>query len=697
MITQKNDGKIISFENDNTGYSFELSSGKLVNVYSKLTGWNMIKRPELGKSFEMMIPLDGRRNNNVKGGTPSSVNVTDNSVEFVYDTVTSQFGGEHPIKVVTKFEIDEEIGTFDCSIDNQSDLIVEDVRYPIVDDFTKPADEEKIDQYYFGYANLDKQSIYPFIRNDSYWGTDSPTQYLSDTSPNAPFYMLMGEKQGVYIGAAKKSTDLIVWKVQLFPGYDNAMAPTPAGAWIPEMDEISGKKVHLCVTAAQLPFVMPKTSGQIVPIAIKAFAGTWHKGADIYKNLTKRWNLKPIKPPAWISEPHSWLQLHINSPEDELRYKYTELVDVGRECAKHGIKAIQLVGWNDGGQDRGNPSHSHDPRLGTFEELKQAIAEIEAMGVKMILFSKFTWSDISTEWYKDELHELTAKNMWGDCYSWPGYKYQTTSQMVGLSSRRLVTMCMNSEKYRKICDNEIKKIVDLGASGTLFDESQHHGPGLACFDMSHGHKYGASTYDSDNKLIEGFRKVSAAENPDFLYAGEACYDLEFEQYDLAYIRTKVEYVIPVRRYTFPNVAYMTAIVGFNDRNMINQCLMYKYIISYEPYNFKGRPGDYPITLEYGKKMDALRTGLREYFWDGDFLDTTVGSVTSDGVAHEKWAGYRSDDGKLGVVICNFSKEPIKVKPKFDETLTKYRFVDGNDYIPYTEEIEIPPQSAIVII
>ena len=40
---------------------------------------------------------------------------------------------------------------------------------------------------------------------------------------------------------------------------------------------------------------------------------------------------------------------------------------------------------------------------------------------------------------------------------------------------------------------------------------------------------------------------------------------------------------------------MTAVTGFNDRNMINQCLLYHYVISYEPYNFKGRLDDYPLT------------------------------------------------------------------------------------------------------
>ena len=38
---------------------------------------------------------------------------------------------------------------------------------------------------------------------------------------------------------------------------------------------------------------------------------------------------------------------------------------------------------------------------------------------------------------------------------------------------------------------------------------------------------------------------------------------------------------------------MTAVTGFDDRSMVNQCLMYRYIISYEPYNFKGHLDDYP--------------------------------------------------------------------------------------------------------
>ena len=108
---------------------------------------------------------------------------------------------------------------------------------------------------------------------------------------------------------------------------------------------------------------------------------------DVYRR--QRDNLWQWKKPAaaeWVKRPHSWLQLHINSPEDELRMRFTELPKAAEECRKYGISAIQLVGWNKGGQDQGNPSHDPDPRLGTFDELKEAIARCHEIGVKVILF-----------------------------------------------------------------------------------------------------------------------------------------------------------------------------------------------------------------------------------------------------------------------------------------------------------------------
>jgi hypothetical protein len=68
-------------------------------------------------------------------------------------------------------------------------------------------------------------------------------------------------------------------------------------------------------------------------------------------------------------------------------------------------------------------------------------------------------------------------------------------------------------------------------------QCQHHSPALLCFDTSHEHRYGAPVYANDRKLIQNFTKISKPARPNFLYAGEACYDYEFETYHLAYHRS----------------------------------------------------------------------------------------------------------------------------------------------------------------
>ena len=148
-------------------------------------------------------------------------------------------------------------------------------------------------------------------------------------------------------------------------------------------------------------------------------------------------------------------------------------------------------------------------------------------------------------------------------------------------------------------------VAQRGAAGILFDECLHHANALLCFDPGHGHRYGAPVYANDRKLIENFEKISASADPEFLFAGEACYDWEMQVYQVSYHRSENKQHIPLSRYMLPEAQFMTAVTGFNDRSMVNQCLMYRYIISYEPYNFKGHLDDYPLTMAYGEQMDAL--------------------------------------------------------------------------------------------
>ena len=605
-------------ENGNLCLEFDRANGALVGLSAVPTGWKILSRPQLGLSFRLLIPVSEEKRNNPVFGEKQSLSQLEighdnRSAVFYWDEVTSEYGGKLPVRLVLSVSLDDNKAIFSMSVENHSNFVIENVYSPYLGDILHPRDEEWFKTFSHNYGAALERHLWPHYDNlHGYFGVDYPTQFIPG-APMAPFFLLRGEKQGLYAGVASPSSELVAWHTELRPGYGSSIDSRP-----PEELSISDKEVATRFAAVHVPYIQPGETRRLTSIALEAYQGDWHHGVELYKHWRDSWYTSP-RLPAWAKEPHAWQQIHINSPEDELRLRFTDLPKIGEDCARHGVKAIQLVGWNDGGQDQGNPSHDPDPRLGTWDELKEAIAKIQALGVKLILFTKFTWADRATEWFRGELVRMAIKDPYGDYYHYAGYQYQTTTQLLDINTKRLIPMCFLDQEYLDLCSREFKKTVNLGADGILFDECQHHSPALLCFDMNHGHRFGAPVYANDRQLINNFIQMTASEHREFLFAGEACYDWELEAYHLAYFRSENKQHVPLSRYLQPHAQFMTAVTGFNDRNMVNQCLMYRYIISYEPYNFKGRLDDFPLTLQYGQKMDALRSELRNYFWDGEFI------------------------------------------------------------------------------
>lgn len=691
-------------DNGNLRLRISKATGVLEGLTAVKTGWCILDRPELGLSFRLLIPLDDRRSNQVFGEdqalTSATVSPAGDAITLVWDSVNSEPGGRLPVRVTLNVALRGDQVVFSPHIDNQSPYVVENVYCPYLGGVRPAPDSEWFRTFTYGYASAVEWDLWPRYQNvRGYYGVDYPTQFggsMNAGTPASPYCLLRSRSQGLYAGVAEPSSELTAWHTELRPGWENSM-----DSRVPSDDTISGHPVDLRFAAVHVPFLAPGETRSLAQVVLQAYEGDWQAGTDIYTRWRDSW-MTPAAVPDWVQEPHAWQQLHINSPEDELRLRFADLPRIGEDCARHGVKAIQLVGWNDGGQDQGNPSHDPDPRLGTSAELQEAIAQIQTMGVKVILFTKFVWADRATDWFRRELHKLAIKDPYGDYYHFWGYQYQTATQLLDINTKRLIPMCFLSEEYLKVCEQEFQKILDLGADGMLFDECLHHSPALLCFDESHGHRRGAPVYAHDRYLIERFRRL-AVDRPDFLFAGEACYDWEMEQYQLSYHRSENRGHVALSRYMLPAMPFMTAVTGFNDRNMVNQCLLNRYIISYEPFNFKGRLDDYPLTLAYGKAMDQLRTELREYFWDGIYRDSCGASVTTEnGAEHRPFSVFRHrDTGAEGLVICNYQAETVAVEAALDsgspKPLSQYRLVDDPTWRSVTDGITIPPHSAVVVI
>jgi len=689
---------LLVLENDALRAEFSAETGALVALQSKLTGWAIHRRPELGVSFQMLVPLPEMRNNPVNGEKQrvSRVIHGDQSLTFIWNSVVSEHGGELPIAFTGTVTLTSVGLTFTGSVTNNSPYTVEAIAYPVIGDVAPTTPDGTLERWTQNYGGGGPASLYPKMHEtEGYWGTCSPIS--STGNAGSQFLLLQHDNQGLYVGYHDPALrECMMFTFEYQPGYLDAYT-----FLLPKTDTISQHTVRLMMRLEHFPFVLPGETTALAPIVLQPYVGDWHAGVDVYKSWRATWFRRPANMPSWVQDIHAWLQFHMHDPEDTIQATYKELIEIGRQCAKHNITAIQLVGWNDGGQDRGNPSHDTDAHLGTWDDLQHAIAEVQAMGVRMILFNKYTWVDLSTSWYAEEGYKHVTRDPYGGFHWAGGYEYQTMTQLASINTRRFAVMCTASPAWRNIATDEFLKSVKLGAKGMLFDEGQHHGGALYCFDVTHQHHTPAFICTADNPLAQEFRAASDPIDPEYLFSGEALNDYQMTEYHLSYFRISEWNASHMHRYIDPFLPLMVAVRGFDGRNDVNKCIQYRYIISYEPFNFKGRPEDFPLTLAYGKLADALRRRYRAYLWEAEFRDTIGAAVTVDAAAYKDYAVFiQPTSGVRAVVITNIdAQKTISATVAFDGAHGALTVVapEYPDQHPTDGTVEIPPRSMVVIL
>ncbi len=691
----------IVLENAALRAEFSLETGALLSLKSMLTGWIIHRRPEPGVSFRMLAPIANMRNNPVLGEKQRvsryAVAKDGNAVTFTWEALHSEHGGELPITFTGTATLRDDGLTFTGSISNRSEYPVEAIAYPCLGDVTPATPESKLERYTQGYGGGGPSELYPkFSETEGYWGTCSPVN--STSNHGSQFMLLQNSEQGLYIGyhdpddarIGRLYLRISAWLPGLlhFPGAEDGdhqpayRTPGDAPGTLPlraagrnnrarsyraaalcrplaeRGGYLQGMARHLVHASGQHPGV---GAGHPFLAAIPhARPGRYHPGA-----LSANW---------WRSD---------------------------ASARRHGIAAIQLVGWNDGGQDRGNPSHNTDAHLGSWEELRDAITMVQAMGVKIILFNKYTWVDLSSAWYEHEGFQHVTRDPYGGIHWANGYEYQTMTQLAGINTRRFAVTCTASPAWRKTAVGEFLKSVQLGAAGMLFDEAQHHGSATHCFSRGHHHHHPAFLCSADNQLAREFRAASDPVDAEYLFAGEGLNDYQLLEYHLSYFRISEGNATHMHRYIDPFAPLMVASRGFDDRNSLNKCLQYRYIISFEPFNFKGRPEDFPLTLEYGKKINALRRQYRAYLWDAEFRDVIGAAVTVAGQPYRDYTLFRRlDTGKRAVIVANLDPEQsLTATITLDGEHGPLSLVDPENPIPRESDgtVVIPPRSVAVVL
>jgi len=463
--------------------AFDTGTGALIRLEHKPTHWTLERRPELGVSFRLHAPLPERRNNFVFGQKQRAALVrqlSERQLLLQWKDLVSEHGGVLPMTLTATVTLTNGALSFETTLENRSALMVETVEYPCLGDLRSPTRSTTLRARTMWYGNLGSTDIYPYFGNEKgYWGVDFPTKTFD--SKRTPFCLLQAPKEGLYIALHDPTQPyLLQYTFEQHPGQLETARQS-----VPRSDEISGLPVHLEFRATHFVFAHPHSTVRLAPVVLQGYQGGWQGGVDLYRQWRATW-FKPPHLPGWAREVHSWAMLRLNTPEEDYTIPYTNLVQYGREYASNGVRAVQVVGWNVGGQDRNDPSQDTDPHLGTWQQFHDSIAAVQALGVKVILFAKLNWADLTTAWYTNELYKYQATDPYGIRYEQGGYSYLTPTQLAGINNRRRAVMDFLCPAYQNVALREFQKILALGSEGWLWDEVCHHGPVLYQFVLISG-------------------------------------------------------------------------------------------------------------------------------------------------------------------------------------------------------------------
>lgn len=669
--------------------AFDRASGALTRMEHKPTKWTLERRPALGVSFRMLVPVPNHRANYVLGRKQRAVSVeklSENKVCLEWKNLSSEHGGVLPITFTAIVTLEKGALRFEGTLENNSSFSVETVDYPYLGDVNPPSKGSSMSARTMWYGNLGSDEIYPNFGNaKGYWGVDVPTKTYGTN--RSLFCLLQAQSEGLYVEMSDPAPPYYLeYTFEQQPGVIH-------GAMVPKTDEFSGWPVHLEFRTCHFLFAHPKSAVTMAPVTMRGYKGDWHAGVDVYRQWRNTWFKKPHLP-EWAKDVHSWTMLRMNTPEEDYTISYSKFVEYGREYAENGVKAVQLIGWNIGGQDRDDPSQDTDPNLGSWQQFHKAIATVQSLGVNVILFGKLNWADLTTEWYAKELHKYEATDPYGIRYEQGGYSYVTPTQLAGINNRRRAVMDFLDPAYQEIATREFKKILALGSAGWLWDEVCHHASALYSFAPGHGYVPPGYVYAGDLPLSAKLRVAADQVNPDFIFAGEGPQDWLMQYFPVS--ETGIA-ATPICQYLDgPDCLLLAGVSGFDDREQLNAILLHRYVIQYEPFLYKGHLRDFPLTLAYGKKIDALRRKYKEFLWDGAFRDTMGVDVSGNGAL--RYSVFMAASGKRAVVVINqeFEKEmTVKVNLPNPGTLV-VATPENPDSVPTTGTLRIPARSAAVV-
>jgi hypothetical protein len=656
--------QIRSVETDICTLKLDPISGDLIGIHWTDPEVEIIREPLLGENFRILLPHPQYEANYFYSRDQEVTRIEQSpaGVTCIYDSLRND---RETVPVRVRYHIQQSGNRleFSVEVDNRTNLPLAEVFFGIIGGQQGLLQREDTESLVPGENTNLAADVFTRFKAGGYGGGNLGIRYDA-TGFLYPGAMQMGwiefynRKAGVglYYANHDPAPRLSGLYFELRPFTKTAVIgdnwPTP---------EDVPKDQPIGLTMGWLKFPYSKqglfNSG---PVALQIHHGDWHEGSELYRSWFDQ-HFSVRRPPDWLRKEMAWQSVIISNCEDVIVWRFKDLPKLAAGAKKYDVTTFEILGWDMGGIDRGYPQYQPNPRLGTAEEFRQALAEVKKLGVHPLIFANIQFSDTAIPLFREMLHGDAVDGLWAPDWQTFGWGEGTISARMGLTRHNMTLVSPSHPDFRKLLLDEYVQLVKDGAEGFQLDKTG----AVGSLDFNPG-----IPTSPDRSLPEGvlttFQETLAKcreVNPDFALASEIFWDRSFTMVDVSYVRMNdIDMGSPALRYTFPEWTSTICAERPGDFNVINNGMRYGLVWAVQPRHYNDSM-DEPLTRplsRYVQELIRIRTKHKDTLFFGRFRDT-VGADVQAGrdVRHSVFEGM-GRPGKACVVV-NFGNEETRAE------------------------------------
>ncbi len=638
----------------------EAKTGNLVGITWKEPALEVIKEPRLGENFRLRLP-DPHYEANYFLSSEQSVSRIEEHPDGVtchYDSLRNQ-RGQVDVKVRYDIRALEHRLEFSIRVENSTELPLAEVFFGIVGGQNGLINRQDTESLVPGlFTNL-APGLFSDFSGGSYGGGNLGIRYSAQGFIYTGFGMTMGWTEfynpkanlGLYYANHDPEPRLTAIYYELRPFTKTAVI---GDSWPTPSDVPEGVPIGLTMGWLNFPYVGKGTfsSG---PVALQVHQGDWHEGSELYRKWYDR-HFHVRRPLTWLRQEMAWQSVIISNCEDVVLYPFKDWPKLAADAKKYNVTTFEILGWNVGGIDRGYPQYIPDPRLGTRDEFRQALAEIRRIGVHPLLFANIQVADTALPQFRERLHRFAVMGRWAPDLPLWGWGEGTISGHLDLTRSNMTLVSPAHPEYLKILVEQLVERVKDGGEAFQLDKS-----GITSY-LDFNPDLPTSP---DRSLPEGIllaleeitaqmRKV----DPKFAIASEMFWDRAFPLVEVSYGRMNhIDMPSPALKYTFPEWTSTICAESPGDVNVVNNGMRYGLVWAIQPRHYNDSMDELltrPLS-RYVQELIRIRAKHKGVLFLGRFRDTRGAEVK--GGEHVRYSVFEGmDQPAKACVVVNFGNE-----------------------------------------